>query len=63
VPTGVFSASAPVGLAFDAGGNLYVTSQGTNRIQVFNPPFDTGSAPAFTITGGVNGAFGLAAGP
>lgn len=60
VPDDAFSATAPLGLTFDANGTLYVTSQGTNQIQVFNPPFN---APAATITSGVNQAFGIAAGP
>lgn len=63
VPADAFSATAPLGLTFDASGNLYVTSQGSNQIQVFNPPFNSGSRPAATITGGVNQAFGIAAGP
>ncbi|HET6896668.1 MAG TPA: hypothetical protein VFH72_14895 [Candidatus Baltobacteraceae bacterium] len=63
VPMDQFTAVAPVGLAFDANGTLYVTSQGTNQIQMFNPPFNSGSRPVTTITSGVNEAFGIAAGP
>jgi YVTN family beta-propeller protein len=63
IPADMFSATAPLGLAFDANGTLYVTSQGTNQVQVFNPPFNSGSRPAATITSGVNRAFGIAAGP
>lgn len=63
VPMDQFTATAPVGLAFDANGTLYVTSQGTNQIQLFNPPFNSGSRPVTTITSGVNEAFGIAAGP
>jgi YVTN family beta-propeller protein len=59
----VFSATAPVGLTFDANGTLYVTAQGTNQIQVFDAPFNSGSRPSATITAGVNGAFGIATGP
>jgi sugar lactone lactonase YvrE len=60
VPDAAFAATAPMGLAFDSNGTLYVTSQGTNQIQVFNPPFST---PAVTITSGVSGAFGITAAP
>ncbi len=63
IPSEAFSATAPIGLAFDANGKLYVTSQGTGQIQIFNPPFNSGSTPAVTITGGVNQAFGIAIGP
>lgn len=63
VPSDTIAATAPVGLAFDANGTLYVTTQGTNQIQIFNPPFTSGSTPAATITSGVNEAFGIAAGP
>lgn len=62
-PSDAFSASAPLGLAFDANGTLYVTTQGTNQVQIFNPPFNSGSTPAATITSGVNQANGIAVGP
>ena len=63
IPSDAFTASRPVGLAFDASGKLYVSSQGTSQVQVFNPPFNSGSVPAMTITSGVNGAYGVAIGP
>lgn len=63
VPADAFSATKPVGLAFDATGKLYVTSQGTSQVQIFNPPFNSGSVPAVTVTSGVNGAYGIATGP
>lgn len=62
-PAFAIPATAPVGLTFDASGVLYVTSQGTNRVEIFNPPLNSSSTSAATVTSGVNGAFGIAAGP
>ena len=35
---------APAGLAFDSGGNLFVSDFGANRLMVFSPPFSIGMA-------------------
>ena len=35
---------APSGLAFDSGGNLFVSDFGGNRLMVFSPPFSIGMA-------------------
>jgi uncharacterized protein (TIGR03437 family) len=35
---------APAGLAFDSGGNLFVSDFGANRLMVFAPPFSIGMA-------------------
>jgi len=48
------SLDAPVGVAFDLGGNLLVTDQGNNRLLVFAPPFSSGMS-ATTVLG--NGSF------
>lgn len=51
--------TAPLGLAVDPKGRLLVSEQGHNRIDVFGPPFSNSSAPAGSITGGLNGPFGV----
>lgn len=42
---------APVGLALDSHGNLYVADARNDVVQLFTPPFTNGMAPAHTITG------------
>ena len=58
-PNAMFTAVAPLGLTFDNTGSLYVTEQGHNKIDEFDPPFSNTSTPHLSITSGLNGAFGL----
>lgn len=62
IPVRLFAATSPVGLAVDSSGKLFVTSQFTNQVQEFDPPFGT-TIPGTTFTGGLNQPFGIAAGP
>ena len=48
---------APVGLAFDSSGNLFV---GNGGVLEYAPPFSNTSAPIATISNGVGGAAGVA---
>ena len=52
---------APLGLAFSAAGELYVTDFLNGRVLKFAPPFTSGSAPVttFAVCGGVGGGCGL----
>lgn len=58
-PSTQFTATAPLGLAADDKGNLYVTEQGNNKLDVFQAPFTNTSTSTASITTGLNGAFGL----
>jgi len=59
VPSVTFTTTAPLGLTVDTHGNLYITEQGHDKIDVFTPPFSNSSSPARSITSGLSGAFGL----
>jgi|GEM_PF-2020667 len=54
--------SAPVGIAFDASGNLWVSDGNLNKIYEFVGPFSGTSTPtpAITLTAGLNGPGNLA---
>lgn len=51
----------PLGMAFDAAGNLYVASFGDGTILKFAPPFNSGSLPVqtFPVCGGAGAGCGL----
>lgn len=62
MPVDTVPATAPIGLTVDASGNLYVTTQGTDELQVFGAPVSSSSKAAL-VTAGVKQAFGIAVGP
>jgi sugar lactone lactonase YvrE len=51
----------PLGMEFDAAGNLYVANFGGGTILKFAPPFNAGSVPAqtFAVCGGAGAGCGL----
>lgn len=51
----------PLGLQFDAGGNLYVANFGGGSVLKFEPPFNSGSLPSWTfpVCGGAGAGCGL----
>jgi sugar lactone lactonase YvrE len=51
----------PLGLEFDADGNLYVANFGGGTVLKFEPPFNSGSLPAgtFPVCGGAGAGCGL----
>jgi sugar lactone lactonase YvrE len=55
--------AVPLGLEFDAAGNLYVANFGGGNVLKFTPPFNSGSVPAQTFAipdcGGPGGGCGL----
>jgi hypothetical protein len=59
--------AGPQGVSFDSSGNLYVAtcpscagSGATSSVQIYRPPFSSGSSPSVTITSGVSQAFRVA---
>ncbi|MHB8151695.1 MAG: NHL repeat-containing protein [Vulcanimicrobiaceae bacterium] len=50
-------------VAVDAAGNLYAAEPSGNAIEVFRAPIKSSSRAAFSITGGIENAYGLAFGP
>lgn len=62
MPVDAVPATAPMGLSVDASGNLYVTTQGTDELQMFSAPVSS-SSKAVLVTAGIKQAFGIAVGP
>jgi hypothetical protein len=59
--------AGPQGVSFDSSGNLYVAtcpscagSGATSSVQIYRPPFSSGSSPSVAITSGVSQAFRVA---
>jgi hypothetical protein len=50
-------------LKFDSVGNLYVAYTDIGTIAVYSPPVTSSSVPAFTLTTGLGGPFGIAFSP